>query len=182
MRICHLFLGCCLSICLAAHAEPDNNGSSLNRSQSVINTFQVMCTLELPKFDQIAAKATAMRMQLQSDSQAPTSGSVNTRHKVWGGVLTTGPFALVLDEMAGPKGTATGCAIIADVPDIDAFRIESINTMKLAAVKAPELGADGSQSFVWDGAFGQGTTLILRDFKSSGKPGAMLKLQSMQRR
>ncbi|HLA33930.1 MAG TPA: hypothetical protein VJ001_03580 [Rhodocyclaceae bacterium] len=180
MRFGHLLTACVFSAYLSAHAESDSS-PPLKRAQSVINAFQVMCTLELPKFDDISAKATAMRMQLQSDSKTPTAGGAKTRQKAWGGGLTTGPFALFLDEMAGPKGTATGCAVAAEVPDVDAFRTEAINTMKLALMKAPELGADGSRSYVWDGVYGPGTTLILRDFKPYGKPGAILKLLSMQR-
>lgn len=182
MRFSYLLTACAFSFCLAAHAESETNAPSLNHAQSVINAFQVMCTLELPKFDNISAKATAMRMQLQSDNKSPGPGGTNLRQKVWGGGLTTGPFALFLDEMSGAKGTATGCAVIAEVLDVDAFRMEAMSTMKLAAMKVPELGADGSRSYVWDGVYGPGTTLFLRDFKLSGKPRAMLKLQSMQRR
>ena len=181
MRVGYLLTACVFSACFSVHAESENNGPSFNRAQSVINAFQVMCTLELPKFDDISAKATAMRMQLQSNSKSPAAGGTNMRQKVWAGGLTTGPFALMVDEMSGAKGTATGCAILAEVPDVDAFRMEAMSTMKLAAMKVPELGADGSRSYIWDGIYGPGTTLILRDFKPSGKPGAMLKLQSMQR-
>ncbi len=167
-----------------AHAEPDNGNPPLNRAQSVINAFQVMCTLELPQFDAIAAKAIAMHMQLQGDDKAAASGDTTHRQKVWGGGLTTGPFLLLLDEMAGSKGRATSCAVVADVPDVDALRTEAmkaIKAMKLMDTKAPEFGVDGSRSFFWDGAYGQGTTMIVRDFKPSGKPGVMLKLVSMQR-
>lgn len=182
MRISRYSLVCTLAACFTlSYAEPETSNPPLNRAQSVINAFQVMCTLEIPKFDEIAAKATAMRMQLQADNNAPSSGDVTRRQKVWGGGLTTGSFALLLDEMAGPKGTATGCAITAEVPDIDAFRTDAINAMKLSAMKSPESGADGSRSFVWDSVYGPGTTVIVRDFKPSGKPGVMLRLVSMQR-
>ncbi len=52
MRFRYLFAACAFSVCVVpAHAEPETNAPSFNRAQSVINTFQVMCTLELPKFD-----------------------------------------------------------------------------------------------------------------------------------
>lgn len=86
MRLGCLFTACAFSVCaVAAHAESETTAPSFNRAQSVINAFQVMCTLELPKFDAIAAKATAMRMQLQSDNKAPGPGGTNVRQKVWGG-------------------------------------------------------------------------------------------------
>jgi hypothetical protein len=52
--------------------------------------------------------------------------------------------------------------------------------MKLPATPPPEMGNDGSRSFIWDHSFGPGTTLILRDFKPAGKPGIMLKLISAE--
>jgi hypothetical protein len=75
-------------------------------------------------------------------------------------------------------GQTTSCAIVAYVPDRDAFRAEAIRTMKLPEAPAPELRADGSRSYFWDGALGPGTTVLDRDFQPSGKPGVMLKLLS----
>jgi hypothetical protein len=138
-----------------------------------------MCTLELPNFEHIDAKATAMRMQLQADNKGTLPGNAATHSKAWAGSLTTGPFVLLLDEMSGQKGKATGCAIVGEAPDLEAFRTEAINTMKLGVMQNPEMGADGSRSFIWDNIYGKGTTLILRDFKPAGKPGVMLKLLSM---
>lgn len=154
----------------------ENNALHLNRAQSVINTFQVICTLEILKFDRIDQKAAAMGMQLQSDTSAPSAGNTVTRSKSWFGSLTDGPFILLLDEMSGAKGRSTSCAIVADVPDRDAFRSEAIRTMKLPDAPAPEFRADGSRSYFWDGALGPGTTILDRDFASTGKPGVMLKL------
>ena len=66
-----------------------------------------------------------------------------TRSKSWFGALTDGPFILLLDEMSGAKGKSTSCAIVADVPDRDAFRAEAIRTMKLPDAPAPEFRDDG---------------------------------------
>jgi hypothetical protein len=156
-----------------------DNKSSLTRAQSVINAFQVMCARELPNFEHIDANAAAMRMQLQDDNKTPSPGNTVTHSKSWMGSLTTGPFLLFLDEMSGAKGTSTSCAIVGDVPDLDAFRADLVIMMLLPAVPPPETHGDGSRSFIWDGILGPGTTLILRDFKPSGKPGVMLKLLSM---
>jgi hypothetical protein len=153
-----------------------DNGSPPDRAHSLVNTFSIMCTLELPNFDHIDAKATAMRMQLQAMNTAPSAEGSVTRSKTWVGNLTTGPFALLVDEMSGPKGKATSCAVIGGVPDVDDFRAEAINAIKLPTAPQPEIGKDGSRSFVWDQLFGPGTTFIIRDFKPSGKPGVMLKV------
>jgi hypothetical protein len=161
-----------------SHAE-NNNETTFSRAQSLINTFQVMCTLELPNFEHIDAKATAMRIPLQADNKGALPGNAVTHNKVWAGSLTTGPFVLLLDEMSGQNGKATGCAIVGEAPDLEAFRTEAIKTMKLGVMQNPEMGSDGSRSFIWNNIYGNGTTLILRDFKPAGKPGVMLKLLSM---
>jgi hypothetical protein len=150
-----------------------------SRAQSVINTFQVMCTLENLKFERIDQKATAMGMHLLSNDSGPSAGNTVTRSKSWAGTLTDGPFILLLDEMSGANRQSTSCAIVADVPDRDAFRAEAIRTMKLPAAPAPEFRNDGSRSYFWDGVFGSGTTVVDRDFAPSGKPGVMLKLLSV---
>ena len=67
-----------------------------------------------------------------------------------------------------------------EVPDLDAFRADAVAAMKLPVAAPPELGNDGSRSFIWDHSLGPGTTLILRDFKPAGKPGIMLKLISAE--
>jgi hypothetical protein len=156
----------------------ENDLPNFNRAQSIINTFQLMCTLELPKFERIDQKATAMNMQLQLSNSRPTAGNTVTRSKSWFGALTDGPFILLLEEKSGAEGKTTSCAVIADVPDRDAFRAEAIRTMKLPDAPAPELRVDGSRSYVWDGVLGPGTTVLNRDFAPSGKPGVMLKLLS----
>ena len=174
-----------LVVLLLAIATPRSlaesaNPSAPSRSQSMIDTFQVMCTLELPDFERIAAKATVLRMRPEADSKPSAPGDSGFRSKSWIGNLTTGPFVLLLDETTGPKGKATSCAIVGEVPDLDAFRADAVAAMKLPAPAPPEMGNDGSRSFIWDRGFGPGTTLILRDFKPAGKPGVMLKLISAE--
>jgi hypothetical protein len=162
-----------------SHAVAEDKLSA-TRADSVINAFQVMCTIEPPNFEHIDEKAGAMRMHLQHDSKAPSPGNTVTRSKSWASTLTTGPFALMLDEMSGSKGKSTSCAIAADVGDTDAFRSTAITVMKLPTSFQPEIRNDGSRSYVWNGIYGKGSTLILRDFKPIGKPGVMLKLLAMQ--
>jgi hypothetical protein len=169
-----------------AIAPPSSMAENANppaptRSQSMIDTFQVMCTIELPDFERIDAKATALRMRPEADSKLNARGDAVFRNKSWFGNLTTGPFVLLLDETTGPKGKATSCAIVGEVPDVDAFRANAIEAMRLPAEAAPEMGSDGSRSFVWDRIFGPATTLIVRDFKPAGKPGVMLKLISAEK-
>lgn len=117
-----------------------------------------------------------MQLQLQVDNKTPMNDGAIYHSTAWFGSLTAGPFMLLLDEMTGSKGHVTSCAITAEVPDTEAFENETISTLKLVNMIQPEIRADGSRSYFWDGFYGEGTTLLLRDFKPSGKPGVMLKL------
>jgi hypothetical protein len=171
-----LLLAIATSPSLAESANP----SPPSRAQSMIDTFVVMCTLELPDFERIDAKATVLRMRPEADSKLNAPGDTVFRNKSWIGHLTIGPFVLLLDETTGPKGKATSCAIVGEVPDVDAFRADAVAAMKLPAAAPPDMGNEGSRSFIWDRSFGPGTTLILRDFKPAGKPGVMLKLISAE--
>jgi len=154
----------------------------LSRDAALLNAFEIMCNLDLPDFDHIEAHATAMRMKLQSSSSEPSAGNTFTRSKNWVGGLTSGPFFLFDDEMSGSKGVSTACAVGGPAPDVNAFRIESETALKLSSEPEPEFGADGSRSFVWTGAEGPGTTLIIRDLTPSGRPGVMIKLLLMKPR
>jgi hypothetical protein len=176
---CTLFtLGAFIFTAMASPATAEDNPLHLNRAESVINAFQVICTLEPLSFERIDQKATAMGMQLQHNQTGPSAGNTVTRSKSWFGALTDGPFILLLEELSGAPGKTTSCAIVADIPDRDAFRAEVIRTMKLPEAPAPEFHQDGSRSYFWDGALGPGTTILDRDFASTGKPGVMLKLLS----
>jgi hypothetical protein len=170
------FVAFMLAAMASQAAAAEDNPLHLTRTQSVINAFQVICTLEHLNFDRIDQKATAMGMQLDQNTSAPSAANTVTRRKSWLGNLTDGPYILMLDEMSGAQGKSTACAIVADVPDRDGFRAEAIRTMKLPDAPAPEFRDDGSRSYFWDGVWGPGTTILDRDFAPSGKTGVMLKL------
>lgn len=153
----------------------------MDRDHSVLNAFQVMCNLESPDFSRIDAKATAMRMHVQSEASGPSANGTVTRHKVWVGGLTTGPFALLLDEMDGPKGTATACAIAAQVPDADAFRIATIDGLKLTST-SEQLDPTGAKQSEWRDVSGPHTDLVLRTIVKGETASVMVKLVSMHSR
>jgi hypothetical protein len=162
--------------CAAGSVAAQDNAPKLDRAQSVINAFQAICTLEPLNFDRVDQKATLMNMPVQANKSGPSDSNGTIRQKMWTGGLTDGPFLLMLDELSDARGRTTACAVVADVPDREAFRSEVIRTMQLPEPRAPELGNDGSRSYVWDNAMGKDTIVIERDFIPSGKPGVMLKL------
>lgn len=166
-----------LLIPFCAGAQPASQ--PMDRDHSVLDAFQVMCNLELPVFSHIDAKATAMRMNLQGDTSAPgTNGSV-IRHKAWVGGLTTGPFALLLDEMDGAKGTATSCAVAAQVPEVEGFRTALVDGMKLP-LASRQTDQGGAITSEWHGISGPGTTLIFRSVVKGKTSSVMVKMVAMR--
>jgi hypothetical protein len=166
-----------IPFCAAAQSAP----KPMDLDHSVLNAFQVMCNLELPDFSRIDAKATAMRMHVQSEASAPSANGTVTRRKAWVGGLTTGPFALLLDEMDGPKGTVTSCAVAAQVPDANAFRIATIDDLRLPSTNQ-QLDPTGAKESEWRDVSGPGTTLILRAIVKGETSSVMVKLVSMHPR
>ncbi len=173
----------CLSVTLTAAALLSGaaNPPPVSRVASVITTFEAMCFLGPTEFALIDRRATAMRMQLMLDRHPPAANGVEIKNKIWGGTLATGPFGLFLDETTGRKGTATACAVSADVSDVDAFREQVVEELRLPQAP-PARVADGERSYVWDHFNGPGNTLIVRDLSPSGRPGAMIKLVALQKR
>ncbi|MEP9356767.1 hypothetical protein ABLE93_24865 [Xanthobacter sp. KR7-65] len=86
---------------------------------------------------------------------------------------------MMIDEMSRAKGRPTSCAIVAPVPDVDAFRAEATKALRLPKVPEPELRADGSRSYVWEGYISPLSTIIVRDFAPTGRPGVMVKRLEM---
>ena len=174
------FLACLLisSSIGAAHAQ-SSAPTTPSREESLINSFEIMCNLETPVFEHIDAHATGMRMKLTADTTTPSAGDTMMRNKAWVGGLTTGPFFLFDDELSGPKGVTTACAVGGPTPDPDAFRAEAVKELKLASEPEPEFLPDGSRSYLWKAFAGAGTTLVIRDLTPSHRGGVMMKLLSM---
>ncbi len=175
--ICALSLVCILGIFQAPKAFSQKSSPPKSRSESVLNTFAVMCNLRAPDFDYLSAKATAMRMRLMEDNKkAPSAQNTVSRSKSWVGLLTTGPFIFQIAEMSGAKGTTTSCAVVAEVPDVDVFRAGVMEDFHLDKAPAPEISTNGSRSYYWDHPTNPNDDIVVRDFKPAGKHGVMVKI------
>lgn len=152
----------------------------LDRSGSLINAFQIICNLEAPAFDHVSAYAAGIRMPLKTDTSGPGAAGTTVKSRVWLGRLTDGPFVLLLDQMSGSRGVDTACAVAGAVPDVDRFRDQAMDELKLPTPKAPELRPDGSRSWFWDNTPSRGLTFLIRDYQPAGKPGVMIKVMSMK--
>ena len=146
-----------------------------DRDASLINSFQVLCTLEKPDFERIDQKATAMKLPVHQDLRAPISGTMFSRSKSWVVTLTTGNHELVATEANGPRGHIVSCGISAIDPNGDTFKNEVIAAMKLGEPSTQVVSPDGSMRMtIWKNAFGEGTTLRFVDASPRSAPGAFL--------
>jgi hypothetical protein len=181
ISIFYAVLVCVINAGIRASAEEVNAlPIPQNHEQALINTFEVMCNLEIPNFDHLAARATAMRMQPQDVAPMPLPSNLTLRRKAWNGKLTTGQFSLLVDETSGSMGTITTCAIASTVPDVNAFRAEVMRELRLATEPQPTL-LGGHRAFMFKNFVGEGTGLIVEDLTPSGRSGVMIKLSSFKK-
>jgi len=142
----------------------------MTRNESLINSFQVLCTLEKPSFARIDAKAAAMKLQVNQDVRNAAG-----RSKSWNVTLTSGPHQLVATETTGPNGHIVMCGISAPDADGASFRADLIRVMKLGPPDNDGVLANGAmRTMVWKNEYGPNTALQFFDAEPAGKPGAML--------
>lgn len=144
-----------------------------NHQESVINAFSVMCNIELPNFDHLAARAAAMRMSPVNIQPVPLPNGMRIRRGGWNGKLTTGPFTLLVDETSMPAGVITTCAVVSNVGDADAFRAEVIRELELGTEPRPTF-LGGHRAFIFKSTSPTAPSLIIEDLTPKGQPGVML--------
>jgi hypothetical protein len=151
------------------------NAHAADRIASLINSFQVLCTLEAPVFEWIDQKAMAMNLPVRQDiGQSKDSGAF-VHSKSWLVTLTTGPHELLAAEANGPQGYIKSCGISAPDPNGESFKHELVSIMKLGPPSSETITQDGVMRVTeWKDAFGAGTLLRLVDATPKNKPGAML--------
>jgi hypothetical protein len=161
----------------SAHSAP----APMDRDHSVIDAFQVFCDRGPPDFAVIDATVTAARMLVVHQESGRAKNGAATRSKSWGGVLHSGPFVLMLDEMDGAKGTATACAVAATVPDVARFRAVAIEQLRLTEAKRqPDRPENDTNE--WYRTWGPGTTLIIRSIVKGNESSVMVKVVYMHHR
>jgi hypothetical protein len=141
-----------LGLCLCALAE---EAGASERAAQLVNSFQIMCTLEPLDFARSESKAVAMRLPVRQDLRTPPNASGHlVRVKSWLLPLKSGPHEFSVTEGLGPKGEIKACGIAA--PDVgkDDFQAELVKTMKLGKPAAESMSADGTLSTVtWPSVF-----------------------------
>lgn len=153
------------------------DGHANERSASLVNSFQVMCTLEPLDFARSEAKAAAMGLRAQQDLRSPpdaSGGSVRSRS--WLLPLKTGSHEFTIAGGRGPKGEVKSCGIAAVDADAKDFKAELVKAMKLGSPIAEGLAPDGIHlTTVW--RYGSdGIRLQLTDRSPRSFPGVYLLL------
>ncbi|WP_156116793.1 hypothetical protein [Massilia sp. 9096] len=177
IRSALLALIVCTTCALTARGA-DEARSPAERDGSLINAFQVMCTLQTPDFDHLSGQAGAMRMKMLGDDTSTTPTGETIHEKAWFGMLTTGSFALRTEQMRGIKGVSTSCAIEGSVADVAAFRDAAIKTLRLGP-SSEQRTAEGVHATYWDGYGGEGDTLVLSDMERPAGHFMQVKLLNM---
>lgn len=117
------------------------------RAAHLVNSFQIMCTLEPVNFARGEERAAAMRLPVREDKRpSPSAVGYSVRSKSWLLPLKSGPHEFAVTEGIGPNGAMKGCGIGAPDADKDDFRAELIKTMKLARPIAERVSPDGTLS------------------------------------
>jgi hypothetical protein len=152
-------------------------GYAGERASSLVNSFQVMCTLEALDFARSDKKAAAMRLVVRKDLRTPPDAAGNFLHsKAWLVPLKTGPHEFTIAEGRGPKGEVKSCGIGAPDVDGDDFRSELVRAMKLGPPISESTSPDGARSTaVWRHA-PDGLDLMLTDGSPKAQPGVYLLL------
>jgi hypothetical protein len=147
------------------------------RSAHLINSFQVMCTIEPLNFARTEERATAMRLPVSEDKRSPPSAvGFSVRSKSWVLPLNSGPHDLAATEGTGPKGAIKGCGIAAADADGTDFRAELIKTLGLKRPAAERTSPDGTlKTDFW--AYGP-NGLEIMFARRTDRPGIYLFLQT----
>ena len=131
-----------LFLCALAHEA----GAS-ERAAQLVNSFQVMCTIEPLDFARSEARVTAMRLPFREDLRSP--------HKPLGAFCSLEIVAVAAEfrparfrrqEGVGPKGPIKACGIGAGDVGKDDFQAEMVKTMKLGQPATEGVSADGTLS------------------------------------
>lgn len=142
-------------------------GPLANHDDAVINTFQVMCTLEPENFERISATAQAMSMRKSTDKTEKQTADITRHVEVFEGTLTTGRFSLLLEKISGPAINATSCGVASNTQDKRAFFDDMVRTLHLSQSGSTRTSLNGNPLTTWDDVYGPHTFLDFTDLRGS---------------
>ena len=148
---------------------------ALDRTDSLINSFEVLCTLESPDFDRIDRRATAMQLKVQEDINRALGPGTVGRSKSWIATLTTGPHQWVVSDVKSPTTHEVDCGISAPDADSVEFKKKLIEQLKLGdPTSFDEEHSAHLNVTIWQNAFGPHSALRLMDGPTGNTRGVMV--------
>jgi hypothetical protein len=151
------------------------------RAAQLVNSFQIMCTIEPLDFARSEAKAAAMKLPVREDKKTPPNAAGHYAHaKSWLLPLKTGPHEFSVAEAMGPKGFVKSCGIAAADVERNDFRSELVKAFKLGPPANESTSGDGTlRTTIWTDAY-KGSTLMLSS--RTDRTGIYLFLQNLASR
>jgi hypothetical protein len=131
------------------------------RVASLVNSFRVFCTLEVPDFAALDAKATAMKLPVLDDLGTPRRDGPFVHSKSWLMRLTAGTLAVVAAESRGPKGEVVGCGIYAPNAGGDEVKLELMKAMDLGDPFNENVSDDGQRITIWRTKIGSDDVTVM---------------------
>jgi len=153
---------------IAADVKPELPAPIKTYEDSVINAFQVMCTVGTLDFDQLSAKASAMRMVKSSDKTEQESATATRQVQSWEGSLTDGPWTLLLEKIVSPAVHANVCGVAANIDNKADYRANIIQRLHLKGDGDQHVFPNGNQETYWKNAYGVGTVISITEI-ANGK-------------
>ena len=144
------------------------------RAGELVNSFQVMCTLEPIDYEHLKSKASAMRLPISKDlGTPPDAQGYFAKSTSWVLPLTSGPHEFLAGDSIGPDGRVKSCGIGAsDVNGAD-FKGALVSTMGLG-VPLAEIDAPNGMHMIRWATRNEGSELLLAVATSSSQPGCYL--------
>lgn len=162
----NLILSFTIACALTAQSAPT---FADDRAQSLINSFQILCMLELPSFARQEQKAETMKLLLRKDIGQPRNDGNFAHSKSWNVNLKTGPHELVATEARGPKGDVSACGIGAADAEGAIVKSELIHALRLDTPLSTKISDNGQQQLTtWK--IKSGSTDVTISFVD-GEPG-----------
>ena len=119
--------------CCAATEAAAQGVVSMNHAEALTNVFQTICLIEAPDFDRLTARAKGMKLAPIGDPASKAFGPTTTKSRRWSGDLDSGPYVLRIEEIKGPDGIVTQCAIGDVVTDQAEFLTGAASKLQLSA-------------------------------------------------
>ncbi len=176
MRIFAVLLGLLLGHPAMAEdsTKPELPAPIKTYEDSVINAFEVMCTVEPVNFDRISARALAMRMQAGADKADEEVPGVKRHVRSFEGSTAKGPWTLMIEKIESPAVNAATCGVAARISDKASYIANITQRLQPKGQRVQQTLPDGNRVTFWPDAYGPNIMLNITEL--AGDNGIIIQL------